>query len=182
MLFLVLGGLSELGALTPRKSAAALNELICAFDDAGLQYGVERIETIGATTLAVSGLSTPRLDHTRCAVDFALELQKIVRRFNNEHEAKLSMRVAIASGPVVAGVVGRSKLGYEVWGETVDTAVAILGVTPAGEIRVGASVHEEMADLYAFDPVPEAPDAGAPPSWILRIRADGQVAGAGEGD
>ncbi|MGI9590593.1 MAG: adenylate/guanylate cyclase domain-containing protein [Myxococcota bacterium] len=183
VLFLELGGLSELGAaLAPQESAAALNELVCAFDDAGAQYGVERIETIGASTLAASGLSTPRLDHTRCAIDFALEAQKIVRRFNNEHDAKLTLGVAIASGPVVAGVVGREKLGYEVWGSTVDAAVAILAATPAGEVRVSAAVREEMADLYAFDASPEAAGSGAPPSWILRQRAEAPASAAGEGD
>lgn len=180
VLFVELGGLSELGAgLSPQESAAALNELVCAFDEAGGQYGVERIETIGAITLAASGLSTPRLDHTRCAVDFALEAQKIVRRFNNERETKLSLRVAIASGPVVAGVIGRAKLGYEVWGSTVDSVVAILAATPPGEIRVSATVREEMADLYAFEACP-ATDGGAPPSWNLRLHADGDATAVGE--
>ncbi len=182
VLFLELAGLSEMAAsLSPRDFATALNELICAFDDAGAQYGVERIETIGATTLAASGLSTSRLNHTRCAIDFSLEVQKVVRRFDNEREAKLSLRLALASGPVVAGVVGRAKLGYEVWGSTVDAAGAILAATPAGEIRVNAAVREEMADLYGFDAAPEAAGSGAPPSWILRLRSEGPASAEREG-
>jgi class 3 adenylate cyclase len=87
--------------------------------------------------------------------------------------------VAIASGPVVAGVIGRAKLGYEVWGSTVDSVVAILAATPPGEIRVSATVREEMADLYAFEACP-ATDGGAPPSWNLRLHADGDATGVGE--
>lgn len=77
---------------------------------------MEKIKTIGDSYMAVCGLSVPYLDHGKRAIDFALEMLKIVRRFNHERGFQLNVSVGINSGDTVAGIVGKNKFIYDVWG------------------------------------------------------------------
>ena len=83
-----------------------LSEIVAAFDEAAEQHGVEKVRTIGSSYLAASGLSVDRPDHTARMVDFAREIVRIVKRFNTERQAALSIEIGINTGPVVGGLVG----------------------------------------------------------------------------
>lgn len=156
VLFSELTGFSKLSAsLTAYEIVAILNDLVTAFDEATERYGMEKIKTIGDSYLAVCGLSVPYLDHDKRAIDFALEMLSILRRFNHERDFQLNIRIGINSGDVVAGIVGRNKFIYDVWGDTINVANALRSVCPPGSILVSQSVHHRLHDLYEFEAMGE---------------------------
>jgi class 3 adenylate cyclase len=161
VLFSDLTGFSKLSAtLTAYEIVGILNDLVTAFDDAAERHGMEKIKTIGDSYLAVSGLSIPYLDHDRRTINFAIEMLSIIRRFNHERSFDLNIRIAINSGDVVAGIVGRNRFIYDVWGDTINTARDLRIACPPGAILVTTAVHQRLQDLYQFDPVPDLEIAG----------------------
>ncbi|MBW4661594.1 MAG: adenylate/guanylate cyclase domain-containing protein [Drouetiella hepatica Uher 2000/2452] len=151
-----LTGFSKLSAsLTAYEIVAILNDLVTAFDEVTERYGMEKIKTIGDSYLAVCGLSVPYLDHDRRAIDFAMEMLAIMRRFTHERDFKLNIRIGINSGDVVAGIVGRNKFIYDVWGDTINLANALRSVCPPGSILVAQAVHHRLHDLYEFEAMGE---------------------------
>jgi class 3 adenylate cyclase len=156
VLFSELTGFSKLSAsLTAYEIVTILNDLVTAFDEAAERYGMEKIKTIGDSYLAVCGLSVPYLDHDRRAIDFAQEILAILRRFNHERDFQLNIRIGINSGDIVAGIVGRNKFIYDVWGDTINLANALRAVCPPGSILVAQSVHHRLHDLYEFEEMGE---------------------------
>lgn len=161
VLFSDLTGFSKLSAsLTAYEAVAVLNDVVSAFDEAAEQYGMEKIKTIGDSYLAVCGLSIPYLDHDKRAIDFALEMLAIIRRFNHERGFQLNVKIGINSGDVVAGIVGRNRYIYDVWGATINTVSALKSACPDGSILVSAGVHNRLHDLYQFEPVKDVETNG----------------------
>jgi class 3 adenylate cyclase len=144
-------GLSE--SMAVDDAVKILNDLVTAFDDATERFGIEKIKTSGDNYMAVCGLSSPRLDHTNRMVDFAVEVRSLVRRFNYERGHKLDIKISIHSGDVIAGVVGRKKVTYDVWGDTVNTASIMLSQLSSepGSILVSQSVYTYLQDLHEFE-------------------------------
>ena len=120
------------------------------FDDAAGRFGIEKIKTFGDTYMAACGLCTPLLDHTRRAIDFAREIQRIGKRFNAEHALDLRLTVGISAGPVVAGIVGRDKFIYDVWGETVLQADLARKQGSPESIVVTTAVRDKVEALFSF--------------------------------
>ncbi|MEM8503093.1 MAG: adenylate/guanylate cyclase domain-containing protein [Cyanobacteria bacterium P01_D01_bin.1] len=140
--------------LKPTKAVEILNELVKALDESTKRYGVEKIKTTGSEYLAVSGLSIPRLDHTKRVIDFAIESIQIAAQINREWETDLKVRVGIHSGSVIAGTVGSQRLIYDLWGDTVATAYYVQAVAEPNSIYVSESVAASLGDLYKFEPMP----------------------------
>ena len=136
--------------MSPQEVVGLLNELVTAFDEMTDKYGLEKIKTIGDGYMAVCGLSVPRLDHDKRTVDFALEMLSFVRRFNYEKGLHLDLRLGINSGDVVAGVIGKNKLLYDVWGDTVNIANRLKSACPPGAILVSQNVCDRLHDIYDF--------------------------------
>ncbi len=137
-----------------------LDELVTAFDEMTEKYGLEKIKTIGDGYMAVCGLSVPRLDHDKRTVDFALEMLAFVHRFNYEKGLDLDVEIGINSGDVVAGVIGKNKLLYDVWGETVNIANRLKSACPPGAIFVSQDIYDRLYDLYDFELVGEIQESG----------------------
>jgi class 3 adenylate cyclase len=157
VLFSDLVGFTKLArSLSPKELVAMLNDLVSAFDEAASQHGVEKIKTIGDGYMAASGLAGSRLDHAKRALDLGCEMLAIVRRFNNEHGLALDLRIGVNMGPVVAGVIGRDRSIYDLWGETVNRAHHLKTEAAPGEVLVSAAVADAVQDLYEFEP--RAPD------------------------
>jgi len=127
-------------SMSPQEVVSLLNELVTAFDEMTDKYGLEKIKTIGDGYMAVCGLSVPRLDHDKRTVDFALEMLSFVRRFNYEKGLHLDLRIGINSGDVVAGVIGKNKLLYDVWGDTVNIANRLKSACPPGSICPNSTI------------------------------------------
>jgi class 3 adenylate cyclase len=150
--FASLGGFDELSPrLGEDESMSLLSDIVAAFDEAAEQHGVEKVRTIGSSYLAASGLSVDRPDHTARMVDFAKEIVRIVKRFNTERQASLSIEIGINTGPVVGGLVGRRKFIYDLWGDTVKLAKNI-EADGKTSILVTKAVYERVRDLVVFEP------------------------------
>ncbi|MBW4573615.1 MAG: adenylate/guanylate cyclase domain-containing protein [Tolypothrix carrinoi HA7290-LM1] len=137
--------------MSAQEVVALLNELVTNFDEMTEKYGLEKIKTIGDGYMAVCGLSVPRLDHDKRTVDFALEMQAFVRRFNYEKGLHLDVEIGINSGDVVAGVIGKNKLLYDVWGDTVNIANRLKSACPVGAILVSQNICDRLRDIYNFE-------------------------------
>jgi class 3 adenylate cyclase len=114
---------------------------------------MEKIKTIGDSYMAVCGLSVPYLDHDKRAIDFGLEMQAIVRRFSQERNFQLNISLGIHSGDIVAGIVGRNKFIYDVWGDTINIASALKSACSEGAILVSNEIYNRLSDLYEFAPI-----------------------------
>jgi class 3 adenylate cyclase len=153
VLFSDLTGFTKLASeLSAQELVTILSDLVTSFDDAAERYGIEKIKTIGDSYMAICGLSVPYLDHDKRAIDFALEMITIVRRFNHERGFSLNISIGIHSGDVTAGIIGRHRSIYDVWGNTVNLANALRVACPSGSIFVSAAVYQRLADLYEFEP------------------------------
>ncbi len=96
-----------------------LNELFSRFDEIVAQYELEKIKTVGVAYLAVRGLEAPHAEDVVAAVDAGLALQKAVLAVARRRNRTLSLRVGIARGVAMAGVLGRERLLYDLWGDSV---------------------------------------------------------------
>ncbi|HBE19291.1 MAG TPA: adenylate/guanylate cyclase domain-containing protein [Cyanobacteria bacterium UBA11149] len=142
-------------SMTIEEIVSTLNDLINSFDDANEKYGVDKIKTIGDNYMAACGLARPTLDHGKRAIDFALEMRSIVRRFSQERGLNLDIAIAIHSGDVLTGIIGTEKLTYDVWGDTVTTTNRILTspFSMPGSILVSQTVYNAVQDIYELDRV-----------------------------
>lgn len=127
-------------------TVALLDRLVGRFDLLAIEAGVERIKTIGSTYMAGAGLSTPNVDHAVAVVRLALAMRDALA------EAGLTLRVGVCSGPVVVGVVGRTRYAFDVWGDTVNTASRLDGAAGAGEILVSGWTAERLGPRWRLAP------------------------------
>jgi len=137
----IIGFSSTARYLTPGKLVEELGLYFGAFDDIMEKYGMEKIKTIGDAYMFVGGIPTESNTHAHDAVRAALEMQKEVERIRNSDliSFPFTLRVGIHSGPIVAGVVGKKKFVYDVWGETVNMAARMEQKGEAGQVNISQS-------------------------------------------
>jgi class 3 adenylate cyclase len=153
VIFADIVGLDRLQAeLTSEESLSIINELSRQIDAAAEELGVEPVRTVRNGYLGSCGLNAPRLDNVRRTVDFALEVQRIIGRFNAETGRHLSLRAGIDAGRVSSGLVGRSSIVYDMWGAAVNLAYRVQSGSPQEGIYVTQRVYETMGDIAAFTP------------------------------
>lgn len=146
-------GLDELFTEMPEAQlVGTVDELFRQFDSAAETLGVERIRTFHNGYLASCGVVTPRLDSIHRAVDFALEIGRIIDRFNSQTGHQLGLRIGVNTGNVVSGLVGRSGLVYDMWGGAVSLAYQMHSGSPQPGIYVSSQVYEAMRDVRQFAP------------------------------
>lgn len=139
------------GFLSATELVGLLNEVFSAFDRLSEQYGLEKIKTIGDAYMVVGGLPDPRSDHAEAVAEMALDMQKEIARFTTANHSPLRMRIGLNTGPVVAGVIGRKKFIYDLWGDTVNTASRMESHGVGGCIQVTAEIYERLQDKYHFE-------------------------------
>lgn len=137
--------------MAPARMLEMLNAIFLMCDQLAKKYGLEKIKTIGDAYMVVGGLPQPRPDHTNAVADMALEMQSEIKTFKGDSSQPLNLRIGIATGPVVAGVIGSAKFSYDVWGITVNTASRMEAQGIAGRIHVTANVYERLRDTYQFE-------------------------------
>ena len=169
VIFADIVGMDELvSMLTSDEQLAIVNKLVRQFDAAAESLGVERIRTLHNGYLASCGLSVPRIDNVRRTVDFAIEMQRIIDRYNSESNNDLELRAGIDTGTVTSGLVGRSSLAYDMWGSAVDIANQVQSGSPQPGIYVTSRVYDVMRDSRQFAPAGEI-GAGDDTEPIFRL-------------
>ena len=129
-----------------------LNRLFTAFDDSAHRLRIEKIKTIGDCYMAVAGL-TIKLDNPPVAmVEMALEMQRCVDQINAQQNTSFQIRIGINCGSVVAGVIGKSKFIYDLWGETVNLASRMESHGISGRIQISEAVYERVKDRFRTEP------------------------------
>ena len=153
IIFADIVGLDDISSdLSGDELVGSVDELFRQFDSAAEALGVERIRTFHNGYLASCGVIVPRLDSTHRSIDFAIEMQRIVERFNNQKGRELRLRVGINIGNVVSGLVGQSSLAYDMWGAAVSLAYQMHSGAPQPGIYVSSEVYEAMRDVRHFTP------------------------------
>jgi class 3 adenylate cyclase len=136
---------------TPAETVAVLNEVFSAFDSLVRRYGLEKIRTIGDSYMVAAGVPVARPDHAHAICAMALDLKSEVVRLNVEHDWDLSFRIGINSGPAVAGIVGREKFHYDLWGDAVNIASRMESHGLPDQIQVTEAVYERLKEDFAFE-------------------------------
>lgn len=170
ILFTDLVGFTELSARLPAAALVEiLNEIFSEFDALAAKHGVEKIKTIGDAYLAVAGIPIPREDHAAVIADMALEMLRVQQEFSHRRDLPLQMRVGINTGPVVAGVIGKHKFAYDLWGDAVNVASRMESHGMAGRIQLSESTHRRLADRYVTEErgVVDIKGKGPMPTWWL---------------
>ncbi|HAX79465.1 MAG TPA: diguanylate cyclase [Cyanobacteria bacterium UBA11372] len=138
--------------ITPTQLVNLLDEIFSAFDRLVEQYKLEKIKTIGDAYMAVGGLPTPRKNHAEAIADMALAMQQAIVNFQQDVKKPFQLRIGINSGDVVAGVIGKKKFSYDLWGDTVNIASRMESEGMAGKIQVTAATYELLKDKYILQP------------------------------
>jgi len=136
---------------TPAETVAVLNEVFSVFDGLVSRYGLEKIRTIGDSYMVAAGVPVARPDHAHAICAMALDLRREVAGLNSEHDWDLSFRIGINSGPAVAGIVGREKFHYDLWGDTVNIASRMESHGLPDQIQVTESVYERLKNHFVFE-------------------------------
>lgn len=154
VLFADIVGFTQLSTqISPEKLVSLLNNIFSAFDELVEKHGLEKIKTIGDAYMAVGGLPEPCADHAQAVVMFSLDMQAIIDKFNWETGHKLSLRIGINSGPVVAGVIGIKKFIYDLWGDTVNTASRMESHGTPGTIQITESTFQLIQNQFQIEPI-----------------------------
>jgi guanylate cyclase len=140
--------------IEPHRLVAFLDELFTTFDRLADEQGLEKIKTIGDAYMAAGGLPEPRPDHAEAVAEMALAMREHLSEVSAPWDGSepLALRIGIDSGPVVAGVIGRRKFIYDLWGDTVNTASRMESHGVPGGIQVTPRTHTLLRDRYAFRP------------------------------
>ena len=139
-------------SLSPEQMVSLLNTIFSSFDELCEKYGVEKIKTIGDAYMVVGGLSRERPDYTCDIADMALEMREFVASHTELSRFKLGIHTGIATGPVVAGVIGTKRFIYDLWGDTVNIASRLTDEAVQDMIQVDKTTYNRIKHDYAFEP------------------------------
>ncbi|WP_116947155.1 adenylate/guanylate cyclase domain-containing protein [Jiangella endophytica] len=159
-------------ALPPEDVVRLLDDVFSAFDRLADEHGLEKIKTIGDAYMVAGGVPVPRDDDCEAVADMALAMQRECERRGPGPDG-LRFRIGMDTGPVVAGVIGRRKFIYDLWGDTVNTASRMESHGLPGAIQVSPRVHERLRGRYRFRSrgTIEVKGKGPMPTWLLLGRA-----------
>jgi class 3 adenylate cyclase len=175
VLFADIVGFTTLAArLPPDRIVGLLNELFCTFDDLAGKLGLEKIKTIGDCYMIAGGLPEPRADHCEAVAEMGLEMLRLTDEFSAHVKENIAVRIGINTGPVVAGVIGKRKFIYDLWGDTVNTASRMESHGVPGMVQLSAASQERLASKYRMRArgVIDVKGKGAMETWFLEGRLD----------
>ncbi len=138
--------------MTPEELVNELDECFIKFDEIIGRYGIEKIKTIGDSYMCASGVPSSDPHHAVKSAMAALEVREMMDQWRREHEAKGKepwiLRIGLHTGPVVAGVVGKRKFAYDIWGDAVNTASRMESSGEPGEVNVSGATYALLKDHF----------------------------------
>ncbi len=153
VLFSDIVGFTELSArLTPEELVRRLDEVFSRFDDIADDLGLEKIKTIGDAYMVAGGIPARRDGHAAAVCEMALRMRDAVTEMAARDHEPIDVRIGVHSGPVVAGVIGKRKFIYDVWGDTVNTASRMESHGIPGAVQVSERVFEATRHVFAYEP------------------------------
>jgi len=153
VLFADMVGFTPLSAsMTPIEMVELLNAIVSHFDGLVAAHGAEKIRTIGDSYMAAAGVPRPRPDHAHAMASIALEMRDYLRTDPECVRRGVTFRIGINSGELVAGVIGRDKFVYDLWGDSVNTASRMESHGEPGRIMVSGATYERIADAFVCEP------------------------------
>jgi class 3 adenylate cyclase len=172
------GSTEQAARSSPEAFADALDDLFRRFDRLVEQHGLEKVKTIGDAYVAVAGAPIPVADHTQASVAMALDVLAESEETQWPSGDPIVVRVGVATGPAVAGVIGDLRFAYDLWGDTVNLANRLEGQAPPGRVLVSESTATALIDRFEFGP-PETLDLKGKGPTTVRVllgeRSDGPV-------
>lgn len=138
--------------MPPEALVAFLNRVFSAFDAAVARHGLEKIKTSGDSYMVASGAPAPRPDHAAALARLALEIRDLCPALRGPEGEALRLRIGLASGPVVAGVVGTARLSFDIWGDTVNLAARMESTGEPGRIQLAPETARLLGDAFVLVP------------------------------
>jgi class 3 adenylate cyclase len=146
------GSTEQAARSSPEAFAGALDELFSRFDEIADRHGLEKVKTVGDAYMAVAGAPVPMADHAGATVAMALEVLRAAGEVRWPSGDPIVIHGGVATGPAVAGVIGRRKFAYDLWGDTVNLASRLEEHGEPGELLVSETTAERLRDRYDFGP------------------------------
>jgi adenylate cyclase len=137
--------------MKPRELVKMLNEIFSIFDQLAVSHSLEKIKTIGDAYMVAGGLPTARPDHNIAIARMALDMQQAIGHFQRPDGRPFQLRIGINTGPVVAGVIGRRKFAYDLWGDTVNVASRMEATGEPQRIQVTPELYESLKHHFIFE-------------------------------
>jgi len=151
VLFADLAGFTKLSStISATDVVMQLNSIFSLFDGMLIKYSLEKIKTIGDCYMLAGGLPKPDKNHADSVARMALEMLDIIKEINTKTNQSLKVRIGINSGPVAAGVIGKEKFIYDLWGDTVNVASRMETFGSNSKIHVSSSTYLHLKDYYNF--------------------------------
>ena len=138
--------------LGSERTVALLNDMVSRFDALARKHRIEKIKTIGDAYMAACGLPSPCEDHANQILRFAHDIRLAARETGKAFDIELPMRIGIASGPVMAGIIGTEKFTYDVWGDPVNLAARLESAGGPGDVLVSQDIHDATQSNWNFNP------------------------------
>lgn len=170
VLFADLVGFTLLSAhIAPEQVVCLLNEIFSLFDAAAAKLGLEKIKTVGDTYIVAAGVPEAQPDDPGRVLEMALSIKAELARFNHSYNTSVQVRVGICTGPVVAGVIGRQKFAYDIWGDTVNVAARLEAFGEPGTIHVSEQTYEKLKGRFRFEMKPRVSLKGKGETTVYRV-------------
>ncbi|MGA9493311.1 MAG: adenylate/guanylate cyclase domain-containing protein, partial [Mycobacterium sp.] len=151
VLFADIAGFTERASdMAPEHLIRFLDRLYGDFDALVDEHGLEKIKVSGDSYMVVSGVPQPRVDHVEALASLALDMAEAASRLKDAQGNPLPLRIGLASGPVVAGVVGSRRFFYDVWGDAVNVASRMETTDSVGRIQVPEAVYQRLRNDFVL--------------------------------
>jgi class 3 adenylate cyclase len=170
VLFADIVGFTPLAANTPADQLlAVLDDVFSRFDALADTHGLEKIKTIGDAYMTVCGVPDARDDHADRTVAMGLAMLEALGAVNRERGLSLQLRIGVHSGPLTAGVIGRRKFSYDLWGDTVNTASRMESHGVPGRVHLSDATRRRLTRAFALEPRGpiEVKGKGTMETWVL---------------
>ncbi len=152
VLFADIVGFTKLAAKKrPEKLVEILNSYFSGYDELAERYGVEKIKTIGDAYMVAAGIPQKRTDHAAALARMGADMIQATDRISRELGLDLAIRVGVHSGEVTAGVIGKKKFIYDLWGDTVNIASRMESHGVPGRVQVSAHTYALVKDELSFE-------------------------------